>query len=84
LTPLAKLEVAADEEKRALEIVVDAFVMLNNVVVAYASEEEPISREPATERKVQCLRLVPPFMSVKVSWPRKFEEAEVVATCKSH
>lgn len=34
LTPLANEEVAADEEKRALEIVVEAWVMLKSVEVA--------------------------------------------------
>ena len=52
LTPFAKDEVAAEEEKRALEIVVDAFVMEKRVVVAYASDDEPMRSSPAIEVKV--------------------------------
>jgi hypothetical protein len=66
LTPMAKEEVAAEEEYRAFEIVVDALVMEKRVEVAYASEEEPISKFPATDLKVQCFWLVPPFVSVRV------------------
>jgi hypothetical protein len=66
LTPLAKLEVAADEEKRAFAMVVEACVMENKVVVAYASELEPMRSSPATEVNVQCLASVPAFMSVRV------------------
>ena len=41
--------------------------MERSVVVAYASDEVPISNDPFTERKVQCFWSVPAFMSVRVS-----------------
>ena len=83
LIPFAKLDVAADEEKSALANVVEALVMEKSVEVAKASEEEPSSKLPFTERKVQCLASVPAFMSVRVSWPRNVRFALVVAICRS-
>jgi hypothetical protein len=62
------------------ENVVEALVMAKRVVVAYASDDEPISKLPFTERKVKCFWSVPPFMSVRVNWPRKVAEADEVAT----
>lgn len=54
--------------------------MEKSVVVAYASVEDPISRDPLTERKVKCLASVPPLISVRVSCPRKEEDADDEAT----
>ena len=50
-----------------MENVVEALVIEKSVEVAKASEEEPISKLPFTERKVQCLALVPPFISVNIN-----------------
>jgi hypothetical protein len=74
-----KVEVAAESTWSAFAKVVEAVVMENNVEVAKVSEEEPISRLPTMERKDQCLRSVPPPVSLKVSCPRKVWEREVVA-----
>ena len=54
LTPLANDEVAALEEKSALEIVVDAFVMEKRVVVAKTSEELAMKKEPSWEVRTMC------------------------------
>lgn len=53
-TPFAKDEVAALEEKSALEIVVDAFVMEKRVVVAKMSEELAMKKEPSWEVRTMC------------------------------
>jgi hypothetical protein len=55
LRPLARDDVAADEEKSALEKVVEALVMEKSVVVAKMSDEEPIWNEPSAKAvKSQC------------------------------
>jgi hypothetical protein len=52
---LARDDVAADEEKSALEKVVEALVMEKSVVVAKMSDEEPIWNEPSAKAvKSQC------------------------------
>jgi len=83
LTPLAKLDVAADEEKRALEMVVEALVMERSVVVAYASEVEPIENTPEADVRDQCLRLVPAPMSVRTSCGLNVALADVLASWRS-
>lgn len=67
LRPLANDDVAALEEKRAFEMVVDALVMEKSVDVAYASDVVPTRNSPFTNANARCFASVPPLVSVRVS-----------------